>query len=43
MDLIAVRGAEKEVELVYEMAGDVTRLRQVLINLLSNPSGAKSW
>jgi signal transduction histidine kinase/DNA-binding response OmpR family regulator len=44
MDLIAVRGDEKGLELAYEMApdvpgwivGDVTRLRQVLINLLSN-------
>jgi signal transduction histidine kinase/DNA-binding response OmpR family regulator/HPt (histidine-containing phosphotransfer) domain-containing protein len=44
MDVIAVRGAEKGLELAYEMApdvppwivGDVTRLRQILINLLSN-------
>jgi signal transduction histidine kinase/DNA-binding response OmpR family regulator/HPt (histidine-containing phosphotransfer) domain-containing protein len=44
MDVIAVRGSEKGLELAYEIApdvpawivGDVTRLRQVLINLLSN-------
>jgi len=44
LDLIAVRAAEKGLELAYEIAegtpaalvGDVTRLRQVLVNLLGN-------
>jgi signal transduction histidine kinase/DNA-binding response OmpR family regulator len=44
LDLVAARAAEKGLELVYFMedsvpetvAGDVTRLRQVLVNLLGN-------
>jgi CheY-like chemotaxis protein len=44
LDLLAPKAAEKKLELAYqmddripeEMAGDVTRLRQVLVNLLSN-------
>src|SRR5207302_2372895 len=44
IDLLAAKGAEKKLDLVYELAdeipaqviGDVTRLRQVLVNLLSN-------
>jgi signal transduction histidine kinase/DNA-binding response OmpR family regulator len=44
LDLIKVRAAEKGIELAYQMdpstppalLGDVTRLRQVLINLLGN-------
>jgi PAS domain S-box-containing protein len=44
VDLIAVKAAEKEVELTYEVApsvpawirGDAGRIRQVLLNLLSN-------
>jgi signal transduction histidine kinase/DNA-binding response OmpR family regulator len=44
LDLVAARAAEKGLELVYLMensvpeivAGDVTRLRQVLVNLLGN-------
>ncbi|MBP1692906.1 MAG: hypothetical protein H6Q37_789 [Chloroflexi bacterium] len=44
LDLVRVRAAEKELELAYQMdsdipqaiKGDVTRLRQILINLLGN-------
>jgi signal transduction histidine kinase len=44
LDLVAVRAAEKKLNLVYLMGhhvpstivGDVTRLRQILVNLLSN-------
>jgi CheY-like chemotaxis protein/nitrogen-specific signal transduction histidine kinase len=44
LDLLAARAAEKEIEIAYQMddgiptwvLGDVTRLRQVLVNLLSN-------
>jgi signal transduction histidine kinase/DNA-binding response OmpR family regulator len=44
MDLLRFKAAEKELELAYEMdprvptsiLGDVTRLRQVLVNLLTN-------
>ena len=44
LDLLAPQGAEKGLDLAYQMAadvppaivGDVTRLRQVLVNLLSN-------
>jgi signal transduction histidine kinase len=44
LDLLAVRAAEKNLDLVYLMGyhvppsiiGDVTRLRQILVNLLSN-------
>jgi len=44
LDLIAPRAAEKGLELVYEldagvpevMRGDITRLRQILVNLCSN-------
>ncbi|MCO6451639.1 MAG: GAF domain-containing protein [Caldilineales bacterium] len=44
LDLIKIRAAEKGLELAYEMkpdvpsaiVGDVTRLRQILINLLNN-------
>ena len=44
LDLLAVRAAEKPIELAFEpetelphtLLGDVTRLRQVLLNLLSN-------
>jgi signal transduction histidine kinase/CheY-like chemotaxis protein/HPt (histidine-containing phosphotransfer) domain-containing protein len=44
LDLMAVRAAEKRLDLAYTIApetpetivGDVTRLRQILINLLSN-------
>jgi CheY-like chemotaxis protein/HPt (histidine-containing phosphotransfer) domain-containing protein len=44
LDLLAARAAEKKLELAYQMddsiptrlLGDVTRLRQVLVNLLSN-------
>src|SRR5437762_5737059 len=44
LDLLAAKAAEKNIELAYQMddgipprvLGDVTRLRQVLVNLLSN-------
>jgi len=44
LDLMATRAAEKKIEIAYQMddgiprwvLGDVTRLRQVLVNLLSN-------
>jgi CheY-like chemotaxis protein/HPt (histidine-containing phosphotransfer) domain-containing protein len=44
LDLLAAKAAEKKIELLYQMEpgipprllGDVTRLRQVLVNLLSN-------
>ncbi len=44
LDLVSVRAAEKHLDLAYEftdevpaaVAGDVTRLRQVLLNLLAN-------
>jgi PAS domain S-box-containing protein len=44
LDLLATRAAEKRIDLLYEIAdgvpqtirGDATRLRQVLVNLLSN-------
>src|SRR5437762_2372587 len=44
LDLLAAKAAEKSIELAYQMddgipprvLGDVTRLRQVLVNLLSN-------
>ena len=44
MDLLAAKAAEKELDLAYQLAdeipaqvqGDVTRLRQVLVNLISN-------
>ena len=44
LDLVAVRAAQKDVELVYELAegtpagalGDVGRVRQMLLNLLDN-------
>jgi CheY-like chemotaxis protein/nitrogen-specific signal transduction histidine kinase len=44
LDLLATKGAEKKLDLAYQMddvvpvqvVGDVTRLRQVLVNLLSN-------
>jgi CheY-like chemotaxis protein len=44
LDLLAAKAAEKKLELAYQIAddvpsrvlGDVTRLRQVLVNLLSN-------
>jgi PAS domain S-box-containing protein len=44
MDLISVRAAEKKLELAYSIttgipefvAGDMTRLRQILVNLLGN-------
>ncbi|MEY2465947.1 MAG: hypothetical protein QOD03_468 [Verrucomicrobiota bacterium] len=44
LDLLAAKAVEKKVELLYQMEpgipprllGDVTRLRQVLVNLLSN-------
>ncbi|HRT55893.1 MAG TPA: response regulator [Candidatus Paceibacterota bacterium] len=44
LDLMGVRAAEKKLDLAYEiesgippcLVGDVTRLRQVLVNLLSN-------
>ena len=44
LDLLAAKAAEKKLEVAYEMddgiparmCGDVTRLRQVLVNLLSN-------
>ncbi|MEM8998032.1 MAG: ATP-binding protein, partial [Acidobacteriota bacterium] len=44
MDLVAARAAEKGLELVFDVAGeipdqvigDVTRLRQILVNLLTN-------
>ncbi len=44
LDLLAAKASEKEIELIYEMGqntppaitGDVTRLRQILVNLISN-------
>ncbi|MBL8208534.1 MAG: response regulator, partial [Blastocatellia bacterium] len=44
LDLVAVKAAEKNVELAYlledetprDLIGDVTRVRQILVNLLSN-------
>jgi signal transduction histidine kinase/DNA-binding response OmpR family regulator len=44
LELVRLRAAEKELELIYEIemnvppavTGDVTRLRQVLVNLLNN-------
>jgi CheY-like chemotaxis protein/HPt (histidine-containing phosphotransfer) domain-containing protein len=44
MDLLAAKAAEKELDLAYQIAdeipaqvqGDVTRLRQILVNLISN-------
>jgi PAS domain S-box-containing protein len=44
LDLLAVKAAEKDVDLAYlidadtprDLFGDVTRLRQILVNLLSN-------
>ena len=44
LDLLAAKAAEKQLDIAYEvddvipaqMCGDVTRLRQVLVNLLSN-------
>src|ERR687886_175845 len=44
LDLVALKAAEKEIELAYfihpqtpsMIVGDVTRLRQILVNLLSN-------
>ncbi len=44
LDLLAAKAAEKKIEIAYQMddglptrvLGDVTRLRQVLVNLLSN-------
>ena len=44
LDLVALRAAQKELELTYEIApdvpsyllGDVLRLRQILVNLVSN-------
>jgi CheY-like chemotaxis protein/HPt (histidine-containing phosphotransfer) domain-containing protein len=44
LDLLAARAAEKQIDLAYQiedgipaaLMGDVTRLRQVLVNLLSN-------
>jgi signal transduction histidine kinase/CheY-like chemotaxis protein len=44
IDLVAPRAAEKELELLYQIApgvpetliGDVTRVRQILVNLLAN-------
>jgi CheY-like chemotaxis protein/HPt (histidine-containing phosphotransfer) domain-containing protein len=44
LDLLAAKAAEKELDLAYQLAdeipthvqGDITRLRQVLVNLISN-------
>ena len=44
LDLVAIRAAEKGLDIIYELAygvpervsGDVTRLRQIILNLLNN-------